>query len=146
MRKRLEYLRAMSRLLPLLKTLGIIIVLVVGFFLLLNFLYMLSPFGGYDLLLIQFVTGFWNFLGNNLFMISADAGTWGPGLGSFMLALGLSHRFLAKWAAKNCRPWSFATSFCLMLVIPVLFVIAFIVPGVLLQWEILRQVPWIDVR
>ncbi len=30
--------------------------------------------------------------------------------------------------------------------LPVMFVISFIVPGVLLQWETLRQVVWIEVR
>jgi hypothetical protein len=33
-----------------------------------------------------------------------------------------------------------------MTVVPVLFVISFLVPGVLLQWEGLRETVWIDVR
>lgn len=136
----------MSRFPPIFKAIGMAAMIVLGFALLLLSLQIAFPFGGYDLLLIQLVAGFWDFLRVNIPAISFDAGTWGPGLGAFFLALGFSHRFLAKWAARTHRRWSFATSFCVVLLVPVLFVIAFIVPGVLVQWEILRQVPWIDVR
>ncbi len=53
---------------------------------------------------------------------------------------------LAAFQTHPANHWNFATTFCLALTIPTLSVISFIVPGVLLQWEILRQVPWIEIR
>ena len=50
--------------------------------------------------------------------MSFDAGTFGPGLRASVLAL----------------------------ILPVLFVISFIVPGVLVLWEMLRQEVWQEVR
>lgn len=136
----------MNRFFPTLRGLGAIALLLLGFCLLLVLLQITSPFGGYDLLVLHFGAGFWFFLRENLPAMSSDAGTWGPGLGAFLLATVLVHHFLAAWAARTNRHWSFATSFCLVLIVPVLFVIAFIVPGVLSQWEILRQVHWIEIR
>jgi hypothetical protein len=124
----------------------VIVLLLFGFGLSLVLLHIVSPFGGYDLLLLHFGAGFGFFLRENLPAMSSDAGTWGPGLGAFLLATIFAHRFLAAWAARTNRHWNLATTSCLALTIPVLFVIAFIIPGVLLQWEILRQVPWIEIR
>ena len=135
----------MNRLFQILRDVAGIALLLMGVGLLLVILQIVSPYGGYDLLLFQFVTGFWFFLRENLPAMSFDAGTWGPGIGAFLLATILAHRFLTAWAVRTNRHWSFATTFCLALTVPVLFVISFIVPGVLLQWEILRQVPWIDI-
>lgn len=131
---------------PFMRFLGVIVLIYVGIFVMLNFLYMLAPFGGYDLLFEELLGGFWFFLRENVPAMSFDAGTWGPGLGAFLLATILAHRFLTAWAARTNRHWSLATTFCLVLTVPVMFVISFIVPGVLLQWEMLRQVPWINIR
>lgn len=105
-----------------------------------------SPFGGLDLIYERFIFGFWFFLRDSLPAISWDAGTWGPGLAAFLLAALLVHRPAAAWAARSGRHWSVASTMCLALAVPVLFVVAFIVPGVLLQWEMLRQTPWVDIR
>lgn len=107
-------------------------------------IYSVSPFGGYHLLLEELGTGFWYFLSENIPAISWDAGTWGPGLVAFLLALLMIHLFLSKWAAAGNRYWSFGSSFCLALLLPVLFAISLLVPGVLLQWELLRQTHWIE--
>jgi hypothetical protein len=106
-----------------------------------------APYSREFLLLVgRLIGGFWFFLCENFPAISWDAGTWGPGVGAFLLALALAHPFLKPWAARTNRHWSFASSFCLLLTVPVMFVVAFIIPGVLLQWEILRHTPWIDLR
>ncbi len=125
---------------------GVIALIYLGLILSSSFLYMLSPFGGYDLLFVEFIGGFWFFLRDNLSAISFDTGTWGPGVAAFLLAVIFAHRILKAWAAGAGRHWTFSTTFCLALILPVLFVISFIVPGVLLQWEMLRQVVWIEVR
>jgi hypothetical protein len=104
------------------------------------------PFSGNDLILGRFLTGFWHFLAANLPAISWNAATWGPGLGAFLIAVVFLHRWLSRWASRTGRPWSFATSFCLVSLVPVLFVISFIVPGVIVQWEMLRETAWIEVR
>jgi len=133
-----------------LRVLGVIAVICVGLILLLELVVGLSPFGlafgGYDLLAARLSGGFWFFFRENVPAMSWDAGTWAPGLGAFLLAFAVGHRFLKSWAVRTRRYWSFASSFCLVLTIPVLFVVAFIVPGVLLQWEILRHVPWLEVH
>lgn len=105
-----------------------------------------DPESGTVLIVWRFLTGFVAFLTKNLPAISWNAATWGPGVGAFLIAVVFVHRWLGRWAARTGRPWSFATSFCLVSLVPVLFVISFIVPGVLLQWEALREVVWIDVR
>jgi hypothetical protein len=104
------------------------------------------PFSGNDLIIGRFLFGFIPFLKNNIPAISWNAATWGPGLGAFVIAVIFSHRYLSRWAVRTGRPWGFATSLCLVLLVPVLFVISFIVPGILLQWEVLRETVWIDVR
>lgn len=77
--------------------------------------------------------------------MSWDAGTWAPGVVSFLVATLFIHLFLSRWASRTGRHWSFWSSVCAALIVPVLFVISFLVPGVILQWEMLRQVPWIDI-
>jgi hypothetical protein len=104
------------------------------------------PFSGNDLILGRLLFGFFSFLKYNIQSISWNAATWGPGLGAFLIAVVFVHRWLNRWASRTGRPWSFVTSFCLVSLVPVLFVIAFLVPGVLLQWEMLRESAWIDIR
>ena len=136
----------MSYLKQCMRVVVIIVFIYVSLFVAINFLYMLSPFGGYDLLFVELIGGFWFFLRDNLPAMSFDAGTWGPGLAAFLLMITIAHRILKSWAAKTNRYWSVGSSFCVALLVPVIFVISFIVPGVLLQWEMLRQVVWIEVR
>lgn len=132
---------------PVLRFLLLFIGIYVLLCLLMLFVQLASPpFSGNDLIFGRFLFGFVPFLQNNLPAISWNAATWGPGLGAFVIATIFAHRWLARWAARTGRPWSFVTTFCLMSLVPVLFVISFIVPGVLLQWEMLREVVWIDVR
>ena len=99
---------------------------------------------GYRDAALHLTVGFYFFLRENLPAISSDAGTWGPGLGAFLTAVLVSHFYLRAWAAKRNRRWSFGTTFCLLLIVPVLFVISFLVPGVLLQAGLLRDVPWFE--
>lgn len=88
------------------------------------------------------LTGFAFFLRRNLATISTDAGTWGPGVVAFGLALGLGHHFLRGWAKKRDRKWSMLSTLCVGLLLPVLFMIAFLVPGALVQLEGLAGVKW----
>ena len=121
----------------------------IGIYILLGLLMFLThlfspPFSGNDLILERFLSGFVHFLAANLPAISWNAATWGPGLGAFMVAVVFLHRWFSRWASRTGRPWSFATSFCLVSLVPVLFVIAFIVPGILVQWEMLQETVWIQ--
>jgi hypothetical protein len=43
----------------------------------------------------------------------------------------LAHRFPAAWTTRTNRHWIFSSTFCLLLAVPGMLVIAFIVPGVL---------------
>ncbi len=130
----------------ILKFVGVAIVIFVALNLVGIWLQMTSPFGGYDLVWWHLVAGFVLFLRDSLAAGSYDAGTWGPGVAAFVIALLIAHRFLSAWAVRTKRHWSFWTSLCLMLLLPALFTIAFIIPGILLQWEVLREGPWISVR
>ena len=99
---------------------------------------------GFDEALLHLLGGFFFFLRENLARISTDSATWVPGLGAFCLALAIAHRSLHQHAARKNRKWSFITTICLGSALPVLFVIAFIVPGVLLQVKSLAQAPWFE--
>ena len=109
---------------------------------------MIAMAGGFGFLEIiwRLLTGFASFLRVNLPRISSDAGTWGPGLAAFGLALVVGHFFLRGWARKRNRPWSAGSTLCAGLVLPLLFAISFLVPGVLLQVERLAEVRWFGVR
>lgn len=123
---------------------GIVALICLGLIFMTNDLLMPRALGGYHLLLFRLISGFCFFLWENLPVISWDAGTWGPGLGAFLLAMVMVHLFLRKRFVEKNRHWSFTSTFCLMSLLPVLFAISFIVPGVLLQWELLRQVAWFE--
>jgi len=90
------------------------------------------------------VGGFWFFLDEKLPAITSDAGTWGPGLAAWLVALALGHRFLRDWAQARGFQWRVTTTTCLGLLLPVLFAISFIVPGILLQVNGLRKVRWFE--
>jgi len=126
------------------RSIGAVALIFLGALLQLYALLMPSLLGGYDLLFFRLISGFLVFLCGNLPAISWDAGTWGPGLGAFLLATVMIHRLLNGWLAGKNRYWSLASTLCLMVLLPVLFAISFIVPGVLLQWDLLRQVPWFE--
>lgn len=108
------------------------------------FLFLAAPYSGNQLLFRHLLFGFHHFLGENLPRMSWDAGTWAPGVVSFLVATLFIHLFLSKWASRTGRHWSVWSSVCVALIVPVLFVISFLIPGVILQWEMLRQAPWID--
>lgn len=93
---------------------------------------------------LHLIFGFFGFLGKNVPRISFNAATWVPGVIAFILAVVMVHRFVGAWARKRERRWTLVSSLALGLVIPVLFVIAFLVPGVLLQVEQLRKTPWTE--
>jgi len=104
------------------------------------------PFSGNDLILGRLLFGFAPFLRENVSAISWNPATWVPGLGAFLIVVVFLHRWLSRWASRTGRSWCFATSFCVVSLVPVLFVIAFLMPGVLLQWEMLRDSAWIEIR
>jgi hypothetical protein len=99
---------------------------------------------GFDDVILHLLGGFLFFLRENLARISTDSATWAPGLVAFCLALAIAHRFLHSYAVRTNRSWSFITTICLGSALPVLFVVAFIVPGVMLQVKSLAQVPWFE--
>jgi hypothetical protein len=89
-------------------------------------------------------TGFTGFLKQNVARISYDAGTWAPGLAAFVLALAVGHCWLARWAVRKNRPWGIGSTLCAGLVLPVLFITAFLIPGAILQVRELAQVKWFE--
>lgn len=115
---------------------------------LLVLVFMIAMAGGFGFLEViwRLLTGFASFLQVNLPRISSDAGTWAPGLAAFGLALVVGHYFLRGWARKRNRPWSAGATLCAGLVLPLLFAISFLVPGVLLQMELLGEIKWFGSR
>ena len=111
---------------------------------LLVLVFMIAMAGGFGYLEViwRLLTGFTSFLRENLPRISSDAGTWAPGLAAFGLALMVGHYFLRGWARKRNRPWSSGSTPCARLVLPLVFAPSFVVPGVLLQVELLADVKW----
>lgn len=92
------------------------------------------------------VAGFAFFVRDKLPRISADAGTWGPGLLAFGLALVVLHPFVSGWAKKRNRPWSAGSTLCIGLALPLLFATTFPVLGILLQVGRLAEVKWFGVQ
>ncbi len=99
---------------------------------------------GFDEVIVHLFGGFFFFLRENLAKLSTDSATWVPGLAAFGLALVIAHRFLRQHAASRNRKWSFITTACLGLFLPILFAVAFIVPGALLQVKSLAAEPWFE--
>jgi len=121
-----------------------VIVLLVGLILLALLVGLSSSGAGFVDAAFHLVGGFWFFLGEKLPAISSDAGTWGPGLAAWLLALAVGHRFLRDWAGARGFQWRVTTTTCLGMLLPVLFTISFIVPGILLQVDGLRKVRWFE--
>ncbi|MCW1922356.1 hypothetical protein OKA05_07310 [Luteolibacter arcticus] len=90
----------------------------------------------------RLLLGFAFFLSANLHKISSDAGTWGPGLAAFLLGLAVIHGFGRSWAQRRQQGWRASTTFSLGLLLPLLFAISFLVPGVFLQVQQLAKAPW----
>jgi hypothetical protein len=88
-------------------------------------------------LLFGFATGFYHFLAANLPRISANADTLMPGIAAFVIATLAGHRMIAGFYQKRGKHWPFSNTCCLAALLPVLFIIAFLVPGVILQLQLL---------
>ncbi len=82
------------------------------------------------------------FLQENLPKISADAGTWAPGLAAFFLALVTGHFLARSWADRRGKAWKPSDTFALGAVLPLLFAVSFLVPGTFLQLSMLGKSPW----
>lgn len=95
-------------------------------------------------LIAHFFGGFVFFLMENVPKISTDHATWLPGIGAFILATILAHVMLKRAVRKRGGDWRFKYTAILSLVLPVLFAISFIVPGLLLQADSLARIPWFE--
>lgn len=85
--------------------------------------------------------GFWFFLRDNLKAASPNADTWVPGLLAFIAALWIAHLYVAKWARMRGVHWSAASTLALGMFLPVLFALAFLVPGILFHARSLAEEP-----
>jgi hypothetical protein len=84
-----------------------------------------------------FATGSYYFLAANLPRISANADTLIPGIGAYLIATLAAHRMIAGFHQRRGRTWPFSNTCCLAALLPVLFIIAFLVPGVILLLNLL---------
>jgi hypothetical protein len=87
--------------------------------------------------LLRIATGFYHFLAANLPRISANADTLIPGIAAFVIATHAAHRMIAGYYRKRGIIWPFSNTCCLAALLPVLFIIAFLVPGVILNLQLL---------
>lgn len=93
-------------------------------------------------LLPRFATGFYHFLAANLPRISANADTLIPGIGAYLIATLAAHRMIAGFYQRRGKTWPFSNTCCLAALLPVLFIIAFLVPGVILQLKLIAGDSW----
>ncbi|MCW1912578.1 hypothetical protein OJ996_03265 [Luteolibacter sp. GHJ8] len=105
------------------------------------FLFVLGTYSGHTQATLRFLGGFYFFLRENLPRISSNAATWVPGIGAFFFGTVGIHLLFAKQAKRRGLPWCFGTSFALASIVPALFVIAFLVPGILLQLRAIARDP-----
>jgi hypothetical protein len=120
--------------------LGVVLFCLVGVPLLLC-LFVAGIYSGHSQAALRFLGGFYFFLRENLPRISTNAATWVPGVIAFFLGVAAMHLFFRSWAERKGRLWQLGTSFALASIIPIFFVIAFLVPGVLLQVRVLSSDP-----
>jgi uncharacterized membrane protein YhaH (DUF805 family) len=88
-------------------------------------------------LLLALAIGSYHFLTANLSRISVNADTLIPGIAAFVIATLAAHWMIAAYHRKRGRNWPFSNTCCLVAMLPVLFIIAFLVPGVILQLKLL---------
>lgn len=88
-------------------------------------------------LLLGLTTGCYHFLTANLPRISVNADTLIPGITAFLIATLAAHGMIAAYHRKRGKQWPFSNTCCLAALLPVLFIIAFLVPGVILQVKLL---------
>jgi hypothetical protein len=93
-------------------------------------------------ILWHLATGFFRFLQTNVPKISSDAGTWGPGLACFLLAIVVIQWFGVTWARRRHRRWRISNAVAFGMLLPLLFLISFLVPGAMLQIGSLGQGSW----
>ncbi|QJE96715.1 hypothetical protein [Luteolibacter luteus] len=121
---------------------AIILCFLVGMFLLflaIPFLY----FTGIAQVLWRLVTGWIFFLNDHLPRMSTNAATWVPGVLALIIAAAVGHGFLRAWAKRREKRWSLGSTLALAMIVPVLFVISFLVPGIILQGTQLAGVKWV---
>ncbi len=85
--------------------------------------------------------GFWFFLRDNLKAASPNADTWVPGVFAFIAALWIAHHYVVKWARMRGVHWTAASTLALGMLLPVLFALAFLVPGILFHARSLAEEP-----
>jgi hypothetical protein len=88
-------------------------------------------------LLLEAATGLYHFLAANLPRISTNADTLMPGIAAFVIATLAAHRMISAFYQRRGKHWPFSNTCCLAALLPVLFIIAFLVPGVILQLQLL---------
>ena len=96
--------------------------------------------------LSRFLTGFVRFLARNIPAMSPNAATWVPGVVAFAIATAVLHRLLAGPLRRRLGTWRVSHTISLAMVLPVLFIIAFIVPGIILHAVPLAMEPWFEWR
>lgn len=96
-------------------------------------------------LLPRFATGFYHFLAANLPRISANADTLVPGIAAYVIATLAAHRMIAGFYQRRGKTWPFSNTCCFAALLPVLFIIAFLVPGVILHLKLLAAESWFGV-
>ena len=85
--------------------------------------------------LFHFLFGFVCFLGRNLGRMNFNADTLVPGCIAYGIVILLLHWELRRLCRKRGRAWSFYSSFLVGLLLPAVFGISFLVPGVMLQLQ-----------
>lgn len=108
-------------------------------FLLLGILFVFPLGGAFLALMFRLVAGPVNFLSRNLPAISVNADVWVPGVVAFLIAVGVSHGLALRCAAKRGKRWPVSATVALAAVMPLLFAIAFLVPGILLHGRMLMD-------
>jgi len=93
-------------------------------------------------LLLPFATCSYHFLAANLPRISANTDTLIPGLGAYLIATLVAHRMIAGFHQRRGKIWRFSNTCCLAALLPVVFIIAFLVPGVILNLKLLAGDSW----
>ncbi|BCU78477.1 hypothetical protein llg_31920 [Luteolibacter sp. LG18] len=85
--------------------------------------------------IVRLLTGWWSFLQHHIVPLRPDPDLWIPTVAALLLCL--VALFLTARRIRVPHPFSAALSFILLL--PVLFATAFLIPGIILQLQLLAS-------
>ncbi|MES2474672.1 MAG: hypothetical protein V4640_02745 [Verrucomicrobiota bacterium] len=89
--------------------------------------------------LFHLLFGFLFFLGRNIGQMNFNADLFVPGFGAYLIFVCILHFLMRRRCREKQRIWSIRSSCAVALMLPALFGISFLIPGVILLLQELAK-------